>query len=259
MTTTAKHQILIVGGGTAGITVAARMLRKGYTDVAVIEPSNKHYYQPLWTLVGGGQAKASTTERAESSVMPKEATWIKNAASGHLIRTTTRSPAPTGRPTRTTCSWSAPASNSTGIAPRGWRTPSAATGCRRTTGSTSRRAPGTSSATLRSGTAVFTMPSGAIKCAGAPQKIAYLASRLLAKAGRAQGHRRSPRRAGAAAVRHSRDRRQPRQGHRRLRHHRAHQLRGDLRRRGRHKVAVTSVGQGRQTPYGRRKSVRTRV
>ena len=61
MTTTAKHQILIVGGGTAGITVAARMLRKGYTDVAVIEPSNTHYYQPLWTLVGGGQAKASTT------------------------------------------------------------------------------------------------------------------------------------------------------------------------------------------------------
>ena len=81
MTTTAKHQILIVGGGTAGITVAARMLRKGYTDVAVIEPSSKHYYQPLWTLVGGGQAKASTTERAESSVMPKGATWIMNAAS----------------------------------------------------------------------------------------------------------------------------------------------------------------------------------
>ena len=94
MTITAKHQILIVGGGTAGITVAARMLRKGYTDVAVIEPSSTHYYQPLWTLVGGGQAKASTTERAESSVMPKEATWIKNAASairsgqqhGHLRR-----------------------------------------------------------------------------------------------------------------------------------------------------------------------------
>ena len=49
MTTTAKHHVLIVGGGTAGITVAARMLRKGYTDVAVIEPSDKHYYQPLWT------------------------------------------------------------------------------------------------------------------------------------------------------------------------------------------------------------------
>ncbi len=82
MTTTAKHQILIVGGGTAGITVAARMLRKGYTDVAVIEPSSTHYYQPLWTLVGGGQAKASTTERAEGLGDAQGATWIKNAANG---------------------------------------------------------------------------------------------------------------------------------------------------------------------------------
>ncbi len=52
------HRILIIGGGTAGITVAARMLRKGHDDVAVIEPSESHYYQPLWTLVGGGQATA---------------------------------------------------------------------------------------------------------------------------------------------------------------------------------------------------------
>src|SRR5690606_2774431 len=70
----------VVGGGTAGISVAARLLRRGYSDVAVIEPSDTHYYQPLWTLVGGGQAKASTTARPEASVMPKGATWIKNAA-----------------------------------------------------------------------------------------------------------------------------------------------------------------------------------
>ena len=89
MSTTAKHQVLIVGGGTAGITVAARMLRKGYTDVAVIEPSDKHYYQPLWTLVGGSQAKAASTERAESSVMPRASTGFARR-SAHSIRTTTR-------------------------------------------------------------------------------------------------------------------------------------------------------------------------
>ena len=48
------HRILVIGGGTAGITVAARLLRKGHADVAVIEPSSVHYYQPLWTLVGAG-------------------------------------------------------------------------------------------------------------------------------------------------------------------------------------------------------------
>ena len=42
-----KHQIVIVGGGTAGISVAARLLRNGYSDVAVIEPSSVHYYLSL--------------------------------------------------------------------------------------------------------------------------------------------------------------------------------------------------------------------
>ncbi len=37
--------------------------------------------------------------------------------------------------------------------------------------------------TLRSGSAVFTVPSGAIKCAGAPQKIAYLAADYWRKQG----------------------------------------------------------------------------
>ena len=80
MTTTAKHKILIVGGGTAGITVAARLLRKGETDVAVIEPADQHYYQAMWTLVGGGRADVNSTERSEASVMPKKATWIRNSA-----------------------------------------------------------------------------------------------------------------------------------------------------------------------------------
>ncbi len=75
-----KHQILIIGGGTAGITVAARLKKKGYADIAVIEPSDQHYYQPLWTLVGGGQAKIGPTARSEQSVIPKGVTWIKKAA-----------------------------------------------------------------------------------------------------------------------------------------------------------------------------------
>jgi len=44
------YHILILGGGTAGITVAAQLRRKLKTyDLAIIEPLTKHYYQPLWT------------------------------------------------------------------------------------------------------------------------------------------------------------------------------------------------------------------
>ncbi|MDW8107674.1 MAG: FAD-dependent oxidoreductase, partial [Armatimonadota bacterium] len=55
---TVRHRVVIIGGGTGGIAVAAQLARKGVHDVAIIEPSSKHYYQPLWTLVGAGVAKA---------------------------------------------------------------------------------------------------------------------------------------------------------------------------------------------------------
>lgn len=72
-----KHKIVIVGGGTAGISVGARLC-KNNSDVAIIEPSEKHYYQPLWTLVGGGIVPKETTERNEKDYIPSGATWIKD-------------------------------------------------------------------------------------------------------------------------------------------------------------------------------------
>ncbi|GAB4489288.1 MAG: FAD/NAD(P)-binding oxidoreductase [Raineya sp.] len=73
------HQIIIVGGGNAGISVAAQLFRKnGNLDIAIIEPSDKHYYQPAWTLVGGGDFDIKKTVRSESDVMPKKAKWIRD-------------------------------------------------------------------------------------------------------------------------------------------------------------------------------------
>ncbi|MBX7431491.1 NAD(P)/FAD-dependent oxidoreductase [Mycobacterium sp. Y57] len=179
---TEHHKILIIGGGTAGITVAARLLRKGHRDVAVIEPSNVHYYQPLWTLVGGGQAKASTTERTESSVMPDGATWIRNAASAVAPDTNT-----------VTCEDGATYSYDALVVCPGiqldWDRIDGVTDTLGRDGVSSNYrfdlAPRTWEfiKNLRSGTAVFTMPSGPIKCAGAPQKIAYLASDYWRKQG----------------------------------------------------------------------------
>jgi sulfide:quinone oxidoreductase len=75
------HQIVIIGGGTAGITVAAQLLKKhNALDVAIIEPSEKHFYQPAWTLVGAGTFKYEDTIRDEASLIPEGAKWIKDYA-----------------------------------------------------------------------------------------------------------------------------------------------------------------------------------
>jgi sulfide:quinone oxidoreductase len=73
-----QHQIVIVGGGNAGISTASQLLRKNKKlDIAVVEPSEKHYYQPAWTLVGAGIFNIKKTIRSEASVMPKQVKWIK--------------------------------------------------------------------------------------------------------------------------------------------------------------------------------------
>jgi sulfide:quinone oxidoreductase len=72
------YTIIIVGGGNAGISVASQLLRKDSSlDVAIIDGAKKHYYQPAWTLVGGGEFDIKDTERDESSVIPEKATWVQ--------------------------------------------------------------------------------------------------------------------------------------------------------------------------------------
>jgi sulfide:quinone oxidoreductase len=73
--------VVIVGGGSAGIATASSLLKRNRRlSIAVIEPSEDHYYQPGWTMVGAGVFSAEFTKRAEKSVMPKAAHWIKKAA-----------------------------------------------------------------------------------------------------------------------------------------------------------------------------------
>ena len=77
------HQVLVVGGGNAGISVSAQLLLKNKKlDIGIIEPSLKHYYQPAWSLVGAGIFNKKKTVRDEATVIPKGATWIKDAVNG---------------------------------------------------------------------------------------------------------------------------------------------------------------------------------
>lgn len=177
------YQILILGGGTAGITVAAQLRRKlkDY-DLAIIEPSTKHYYQPLWTLVGAGVFPKEQSEREESAFIPKGADWIQDYVAELQPEqncVVTRD----GR--RITYDYLVIA---LGIQVDWNKIPGLAEGV------------GTKQicsnysyqqvdytwecvSKFQGGIALFTMPNTAVKCGGAPQKIMYLADDHFRKSG----------------------------------------------------------------------------
>lgn len=79
-TADATHDLVIVGGGAAGISVAASLLaRAGDLDIAIIDPQDVHYYQPGWTMVGGGVFAPGVTARTMASLIPRGVAWIKAA------------------------------------------------------------------------------------------------------------------------------------------------------------------------------------
>ena len=81
--TRAPPAVVIVGGGSAGIAVAASLLRRHpQLDIALIEPAETHTYQPGWTLVGGGVFKREATLRPMASVIPPGVHWLATSVKG---------------------------------------------------------------------------------------------------------------------------------------------------------------------------------
>jgi sulfide:quinone oxidoreductase len=77
-----KHfQVLVIGGGTAGIMVSSMLKRKNSSiQIGIIEPADTHYYQPAWTLVGANTYNFEKTGRPMASLIPKGVEWIKEFA-----------------------------------------------------------------------------------------------------------------------------------------------------------------------------------
>lgn len=75
---TRYHDVVVVGGGNAGVSLAARLRRDGARDVALVDPVQVHRYRPLLNYVGGGEVAMSEAERPQASVVPKGVRWYQD-------------------------------------------------------------------------------------------------------------------------------------------------------------------------------------
>jgi len=175
--------ILILGGGAAGLTVAARLCRAGQRGrVTVVEPSETHDYQPMWTLVGAGVSSREAVRKRETDLIPRGAAWVKDAVAA--IDPAANAVTLEGG-ARITYDWLVVALglqvNWDGV--KGLR---AALGRNGVCSNYSFETVNLTRDAIRSfkgGDAVFTHPATPIKCGGAPQKIMYLADDAFRRAG----------------------------------------------------------------------------
>jgi len=176
-----QHQILIIGGGTAGIMVAAQLRRKDKSlDIGILEPADTHYYQPAWTLVGAGTYDYKKTAKPMKDLIPKGVTWVQDFATGFepennevITKNSGRigyeylvvAPGLVMEPAMIE---GLPEALDKGVVCSNYTDPEHTWNVIRN---------------FKGGNALFTQPGTPIKCGGAPQKIAYMAADYFRKKG----------------------------------------------------------------------------
>ena len=181
-----SHQcdIAIVGAGAAGIAVAASLKkRQAQLSITLIDPAEKHYYQPGWTMVGRGVFTPQSTERDTASLIPEGVKWLAQAVANFDPMSNTLTLDNDERvqyeqlvvAAGLSLNWTAVEGLVENLGKNGV-----------TSNYTYATAPYTWELVknLKGGRAVFTQPAMPIKCAGAPQKAMYLSADHWRKQGR---------------------------------------------------------------------------
>lgn len=175
------YQVLIIGGGTGGIMTAAQLRRKDKRlSMAIIEPSEKHAYQPAWTLVGAGTYDYDKTFRDEKGLIPEGVDWIKDYAEKFDPENNQVTTRKSGHLTY----------DYLVVSPGIQMDLDAIPGLKDALGKgdvcsnyTDPKHTWEVLKRFKGGNAVFTQPATPIKCGGAPQKIMYLAEEYFRKQG----------------------------------------------------------------------------
>ncbi|MCG8332375.1 MAG: NAD(P)/FAD-dependent oxidoreductase [Chitinophagales bacterium] len=176
-----KHQIVIIGAGTAGMTVAARLLNaNSKLDVAIIDPANKHYYQAAWTLVGAGTFDYQKTARNMGDLIPKGAKWIQQAVQS-IDADNNKITLDDGTDIDYDYLVACPGVKYDYDAVEGLADTIDKNGV--CSNYTDPEYTWKVLQEFKGGTAIFTQPATPIKCGGAPQKIMYLADDYWRKSG----------------------------------------------------------------------------
>jgi len=179
VTQTRHYQIVIIGAGAAGITTASLLFNNNHSlDIAIIDPSDKHYYQPGWTLTGGGVFQIQDTVRNQRDVIPQDATWIKDKVI-HLDPEHNRVLTQTGIQIEYDYLIVCPGIQIDWHLIEGLKESLGKEGV--TTNYSPRYAPYTWELirNFQGGNALFTFPNTPIKCGGAPQKVMYMADDIF--------------------------------------------------------------------------------
>ncbi|MFU8817828.1 MAG: TIGR01244 family sulfur transferase, partial [Pseudomonadales bacterium] len=75
------YDVVVIGGGAAGCAAAASLRkRRAGLRIAIVEPSDTHFYQPGWTLVGAGVFPQERTRRSMARCIPSGTQWIRASA-----------------------------------------------------------------------------------------------------------------------------------------------------------------------------------
>jgi len=174
------YKILIIGGGTAGIMVASQLRKKDVKSIAIIEPSEKHYYQPAWTLVGAGTYDYKKTARPMKSLIPNGVNWIKDFVENVSPK---KNEITTKDGNKYTYDYLV-------VSPGLVYDFSLVEGLKEAfemgvvcSNYTDPEETWNQIKQFKGGTALFTQPTTPIKCGGAPQKIMYLAENHFKKTG----------------------------------------------------------------------------